>query len=184
LAVPGVIAREGRHGRYLTVAGRAGLVVPIQSVDGLVVGLVLRPDDPGEGGKYRWLSSAGKGGPAAKSRVHVPAGVGPSKRVVVVEGSLKSNAVAALSRRAAIGLPGCHVTDDAIAVLQSLGARQPLLALDADAPQNHHVARAQVEGLKRLRAAGFDALVVRWPLAAGKGFDDFLLARRDRRAGR
>ncbi len=182
LATPGVVGRDGRHGRYLTVSGLAGLVVPIRSAAGLLVGLVVRPDERGTGGKYRWLSSSRQGGPAARSRVHVPASTKPTPRAGRGEGSLKANVAAALSRRVVIGLPGCNLGDEAIETLRTLGVEKPLLALDADAPENYHVALAQVEGLRRLKEAGFDAGVIRWSLDLGKGLDDALLAHLSRRA--
>jgi hypothetical protein len=178
LATPGVIARGGAHGRYLTIAGRAGLLIPVRSAAGLVVGLVVRPDEPAPGRKYCWLSSAYHGGPSPGSRVHVPAGTGRCGRAVIVEGTLKADVVHALSRRPVIGLPGCHVTAEAVETLQALGVREALLALDADAASNPHVAAAQVGGLAALNAAGFDGGLVRWDPRLGKGLDDRLLSLR------
>jgi hypothetical protein len=179
LTVPGVVVREGPHGRYLTLAGVPGLLIPIRSAASLIVGLVVRPDEPGDGGKYRWLSSACSGGPSPGWRVHVPAGVQPRRRVVLVEGSLKADVVAALAPgRSVIGLPGCQVTTEAIDTLHALGAVEALLAMDADAWTNPHVADAQVKGLRRLKAAGFAEGLIRWPVELGKGLDDMLLSLR------
>src|SRR5581483_3122174 len=118
-----------------------------------VVALVVRPDEPGEGGKYRWLSSRGSGGPSPGWRVHVPAGVRPAGRVTLTEGCLKATVAHSLSGKAIIGMPGPHVTDEAVGVLRELGAEQALLALDMDTLTNPHVARAQVDGLRKLQAA-------------------------------
>src|SRR5262249_13679760 len=90
LSVPGIIARGGRHRRDLTLGGAPGLLIPIRSVEGHVVGLVVRPDDPGDGGKYRWVSSRAAGGPGPGARVHVPAGTSPGGRVILTEGPLKA----------------------------------------------------------------------------------------------
>jgi hypothetical protein len=180
LATPGVIRSDGRPGAYLTLAGRAGLLVPVRSAAGHIVGLVVRPDDPGDGGKYKWLSSKHYGGPSPSARVHVPAGIQSCERAVIVEGGLKSDVVYALSGRPVIGLPGCQVTYEAIATLKTLGVREALLALDADAAVNAHVARAQVEGLRILNGAGFDGCLIRWEKFLGKGLDDALLAMRRR----
>jgi hypothetical protein len=174
--IPGLVTRNGRHGRYLTLACLPGLLVPVRSAAGLVVGLVVRPDDPGDGGKYRWFS--GSGGPSSGRRVHVPAGVLSRERAVLVEGTLKANVVHALSRRTIIGLPGCEVTAEALEALRILGVREALLALDADASKKLPVAQAQLRGLRLLEAHGFRAGLVRWELDAGKGLDDYLLARR------
>jgi hypothetical protein len=174
LAVPGIVVRDGPHGRYLTLAGVPGILIPVRGAAGHVVGLIVRPDAPGHGGKYRWLSSRGSGGPSSGWRVHVPAGVQPARRAVLVEGTLKADVVAALSGRAIIGLPGSHVTAEALATLRSLGVVEALLALDADAATNPHVARAQLDGLRRLKAAGFVEGLVRWGPTLGKGLDDAL----------
>ncbi len=178
LAVPGIIIRSGPHGRYLTLAGAPGLLVPVRTVGGLILGLVVRPDEPGGGGKYRWVSSA-PGGPSSGARVHVPAGTEHRNRVVIVEGALKADVASALAPgRSIIGLPGCNVTAEAIEVLHALGAEETLLALDADASSNVHVARAQVEGLERLHEAGFQEGLIRWDPSLGKGLDDMLLTLR------
>jgi hypothetical protein len=179
LAVPGIIVRDGKYGEYLTLAGRAGLLIPIRSAAGLVVGLVVRPDEPGEGGKYRWLSSRDYGGPSSGWRVHVPAGVVARDRVVVVEGSLKADVCVALAPgRSIIGLPGCQVTVEAIDTLRALGAKEALLALDADTMANLHVADAQLRGLRLLEQSGFAFGLIRWDAKLGKGIDDLLLTLR------
>jgi len=179
VAVPGIVTRRGQRDDYLTLTGAPGLLIPVGSAAGLVVGLVVRPDDPGDGGKYRWLS--GGGGACSGTRGHVPAGVQPSQRVVVTEGCLKADVAAALSGRSFIGLPGSNVTSEALQALRELGAVEALLALDSDAARNRHVAMAQVEGLRQLKEAGFAAGLVRWNPALGKGIDDMLLELRRRR---
>jgi hypothetical protein len=146
LTVPGIICKDGPHGRYATLTGPPGILIPVRSVEGLVVGLVVRPDDSGDGGKYRWLSSAYHDGPSPRARVHVPSGVKPSSSVLQVEGTQKANVAFALSGDAIIGLPGPHVTNEAIATLRSLGAGEALLALDADVRTNPNVARASSRG--------------------------------------
>jgi hypothetical protein len=176
LSVPGVIARQGPHGRYLTLGGRPGLLIPVRSVAGLVVGLVVRPDDPGEGGKYRWLSSRYAGGPSSGARVHVPVGVQGGGRVVLVEGVLKSDVVFALSGWTVVGLPGCWVTNEALGILRQLQATEALLAFDRDVTSKPHVAEGQLEGLYRLKGAGFTEGLLRWPAGLGKGLDDALLS--------
>lgn len=180
LTVPGIIDRDGPHGRYLTLGGAPGLIIPIRTVGGLIVGLVVRPDEPGDGGKYRWISST-PSGPSPTARVHIPASSEPRQRVIVTEGSLKADIASALAPgRTIIGLPGPHVTDEAIAVLRALGAREALLALDSDAATNPHVARAQLDGLLRLRAEGFVEGRVKWAPELGKGLDDLLATLRRR----
>src|SRR5262249_507080 len=44
MTVPGFVVREGEGGRYLTLAGAAGLVVPVRDADGRVIALLVRRD--------------------------------------------------------------------------------------------------------------------------------------------
>jgi hypothetical protein len=182
LAVPGIIIRQGQHGQYLTIAGVAGLLIPARNPTGQIIGLIVRPDTPGDYGKYLWVSSRRHGGSSSGARVHVPVGVRHDRRVVLTEGALKADCAFAFSSRAIIGMPGPHVTAEAIDTLRGLGAHEALLALDADATTNHAVAQAQITGLRKLKAAGFTAGLIRWDSALGKGLDDAL--RTTRRAGR
>ncbi len=89
-------------------------------------------------------------------------------------GTLNADVAAALSGWTIIGLAGAHVTAEAVATLTALGAEETLLALDADAVTNLHVARAQLDGLRRLKAAGYVEGLMRWSPALGKGLDDAL----------
>jgi hypothetical protein len=181
LAVPGIIRREGKHGSaYLTLAGRAGMLIPVRSAAGLILGLVVRPDDPGDGGKYRWISSRYHDGPSSGCRTHTPAGVGPTAPIVTLtEGSLKADISHALSGSAVIGMAGPHISTETIDTLRALGARKVLLALDSDARTNPHIATAQLTGLDRLKRAGFEEYgLLKWDASLGKGLDDALLASR------
>ena len=173
LAVPGIVTRDGPYGPYLTLSGVPGLLVPVRSVAGLIVGLLLRPDHPRPGGKYLWLS---QGGPGSGARVHVPPGARSGGRVIVTEGALKADVAAALSGRTLVGLPGPHVGVEALDTLRALQPADVFLALDADSETNYHVARAQSDGLAKLQAAGFAAGLLRWDARLGKGLDDALLS--------
>src|SRR5205807_9937153 len=66
--VPGFYRDE----RGYRLAGSPGLLIPACGPDGGIRGLRIRPDDAGEGGKYRWLSSTGKpGGVGSGTHCHV-----------------------------------------------------------------------------------------------------------------
>jgi DNA primase len=101
--------------------------------------------------------------------------------VILTEGALKSTVAFALCGKAIIGMPGPFVTNEAIATLRALGAREALLALDADVRTNPNVARAQLQGLARLKAAGLETGLIRWEPSLGKGLDDALLTARRRK---
>src|SRR5262249_9875856 len=75
LRVPGCGLKEGRSGRYLTLRGPAGLIVPCRDRAGRIVAIKVRRDEPGEGGpRYVYCSSSGHGGPSPGAPVHWPAG--------------------------------------------------------------------------------------------------------------
>ncbi len=62
LSVPGVVSKEGTHGRYLTLLGPAGMVIPCRDSAGCIVALKIRRDDDGKGSRYVYCSSKGHGG--------------------------------------------------------------------------------------------------------------------------
>ena len=90
LKVPGFIMKEGRNGRFLTLAGPEGIVVPVRDLAGRIVALQIRRDVVTDGSKYVYLSSTKYDGPSPGSPVHVPLGiVKPVEKVRVTEGFLK-----------------------------------------------------------------------------------------------
>jgi hypothetical protein len=177
LRVPGVIVRERDGRRYLTLAGAAGLLIPVRDLAGLIVALLARRDDTGEGRpRYSYISSAGHGGPGPGAPVHVPFGVaGPVEVVRVTEGVLKSDVAHALSQVPTIGLPGVGTWRPALEVLRQLGTRTVRLAMDADSTDKPGVARPLTAFADALRAEGFTVEFERWP-AGHKGIDDALAA--------
>jgi hypothetical protein len=175
LSVPGFVVKPGAGGRpYVSLAGASGLLVPVRGVAGLVVALLVRRDDAGDGrGKYLYLSSVGAGGPGPGSPAHVPLGTGaPVETVRLVEGILKADVAAALSGLPSVGAAGL-AWRPAVPVLRALGTRAVRLAYDADARCNPHVARALISTAAGLTGAGLAVELERWP-APHKGIDDAL----------
>src|SRR5262249_49709215 len=71
LRVPGVITRERDGRRYLSLAGAAGLLIPVRDRAGRIVALLIRRDGDGEDGpRYVYLSSRRYGGPGPGAPVH------------------------------------------------------------------------------------------------------------------
>lgn len=174
LRVPGFIMRDRDGRRYLTLAGAAGLLVPVRDVAGRVVGLLTRRDDASGAGKYVWLSSTRHGGPGPGAPVHVPHGIGaPADVVRITEGALKADVAHALSGLPTIGLPGL-ACGRALSFLRELGARTVHLAFDADAKDKPTVARA-LDACAEALADEFAVELERWP-AQHKGIDDALAA--------
>jgi hypothetical protein len=177
LSVPGLVVKPGQGGRpYVTVAGAAGLLVPVRAAAGRIAALLVRRDGDGDGPRYSYLSSTRHGGPGPGAPVHVPLGVmGPAEVVRVTEGALKADVAHALSGLPTIGLPGVTTWRPALPALGALGARTVRLALDADARDKSPVARALAAAAAGLAAEGYVVELERWP-AQHKGVDDALAA--------
>jgi hypothetical protein len=173
--VPGFVQRQGERGPYWTLSGQPGVLVPIRHLDGAIVGLVVRCDEPGEGGKYRWLSSKAAGGPGPLVSVHVPMFAGAHLEVRLTEGQLKADVATALSGVLTLGVPGVGSWRLALPVLERLKPDSVLLAWDADWRHNPHVARSLGDCARYLKKARFDVQMEDWCPDQGKGIDDLLL---------
>ncbi|HKI33594.1 MAG TPA: DUF3854 domain-containing protein [Gemmataceae bacterium] len=178
LSVPGFILKPGDDAKpYLTIAGAAGLLVPVRDLAGRVVALLVRRDDAKDGGgKYSYLSSAKHGGPGPGAPPHVPLGIeAPAETVRLTEGALKGDVATALSGLPTVGAAGL-VWRPALDVAAALGCETIRLAFDADALDNAHVARALSDCCEAARAAGLAVEMERWDKGDGKGIDDLLAA--------
>lgn len=199
LSVPGFV-RKNKDGRqYLTIAGAAGLLVPVRDLAGRIVAVKVRRDDTGKGPRYSYLSSVKHGGPGPGSPVHVPRGIqAPAATVRLTEGELKADVATILSgppekrrRRKAskakrrkstrafplgmptLGLPGVAGWKAALPLLRELQTTTVRIAFDADAADKPAVARALAACVEGLAAEGFAVEVELWD-ATQKGIDDAL----------
>jgi hypothetical protein len=178
LTVPGIVAKEGDRGRYLTIRGAAGCLIPVRDAQGRIVALKSRSDDAkGDSPKYSYLSSVKDGGPGPGSPVHLPLGIsGPVERVRLTEGALKADIATALSGMPTISLPGVSNGSAAVATLKALGVQTVLVSFDADASSNETVARALRACIATLTEAGFGIELELWDGTQAKGIDDALAA--------
>jgi Domain of unknown function (DUF3854) len=132
--------------------------------------------------KYIYVSSPqGTIGCSATPRAHVPLH-DPSRRNVTVritEGVLKAEVATERSSLLTISMPGVAASARAVAVAQKLGARKVVLAVDADARRNPHVATALQRGVQLIaHEFGPENLgVEHWP-ETHKGIDDLLISSR------
>jgi hypothetical protein len=178
LSVPGFHVKPGEGGRpYVTVAGAAGLLVPVRDVAGRAVALLVRRDDTKDGGgKYSYLSSAKRGGLGPGAPPHVPLGItAPAETVRLTEGALKADIAFALSGLPTVGAAGL-AWRPALDALQALGGKTVRLAFDADCLDNSHVARALADCCQAAAGLGLTVELERWDKADGKGIDDLLAA--------
>jgi hypothetical protein len=179
LSVPGFVVRSRQDGsHYFTIAGAAGLLVPVRDLAGRVVALKVRADDPRPGQpRYSYLSSAKWGGPGAGSPAHVPLGVQPPADVAqLTEGELKADVATVLGGLPTVSAPGATNWRPAIDTVRALGCKAVRLAFDADALDNPYVAHALADCSEAAAAAGLVVELQRWDKADGNGIDDLLAA--------
>jgi len=157
------------------IHGAPGLLIPVRDLAGRIIALVVRLDDPGDGGKYRWLSSRSErnpAGPSPGSPAHVPEGTScPADTARTTEGQLKADVAYRLSGIPTIGFPGVDSWRRVLPVLQALQVKTVRAAFDADARTNPNVARRLLECVKELQGHGYAVELERWPADAGKGID-------------
>jgi hypothetical protein len=178
LGVPGFVIKERDGRRFHTVAGAAGIVVPVRDGSGNIVALKVRSDDvTADNSKYTYISSARFGGPGPGSPVHIPLGIrAPADLIRLTEGELKADVATLLSGVPTISIPGVTNWRPALTVLLGLGARTIRLALDGDYVEKPVVARALSECANALTSAGFAIELEQWP-TEHKGIDDALVAK-------
>lgn len=172
--VPGLYQKEEDGKRWWTVAGSPGLLIPVRDVDAHIVALAVRVDEPGDGGKYRWVSSVSHDGPGPGSPAHVPVFTGNRNTVRLTEGALKSDVATVLSGTLTVGLAGVSALSPGIDAVRTLGAHVVSVAFDADAGRNPHVARALDRAVTTLGREKFEVHMERWDERDGKGIDDLL----------
>lgn len=174
LRVPGFFS--GENGR--TSMRGAGYLIPMRDGAGLIHMLQVRGDS---GPKYTFMS--GRDGEAKVSglaQYHVAGLEHPAEDVIIIEGPLKGNIVAARTRCRVIALPGVampEATRQAImALLDAWRPRRITLALDMDKHDNDRVLTAERERLEELAASATRAIYsAEWDRAY-KGLDDLLVA--------
>jgi hypothetical protein len=175
--VPGFYVAERNGRRWWSLAGAAGLLIPVRDRDGHIVALKVRADDPGDGPKYTTISSTKHGGPSPGAPVHIPHhGSLRGETIRLTEGELKADVASALSGMLTVSIPGVTMWRKVLPVFEALQPRQILLAFDADWRTNPHVAHALGQAAFALVKAGYEVQVEVWDPALGKGIDDLLSA--------
>ena len=165
--VPGFYVAEQDGRRWWSLAGAAGLLIPVRNLDGHIVALKVRADDPGDGPKYTTISSAKHGGPSPGAPVHVPLYEGARGTTVrLTEGELKADVATALSGLLTLSIPGVAMWRKALPVLEALQPQRVLLAFDADWRSNPHVAHALGQAAFALVKAGYEVQVEDWEPSA------------------
>jgi len=174
MQVPGLCRKDGDRGRFLSIAGACGLLIPVRDLTERIIALRIRKDE-GEP-RYSWLSSVKYAGAGPSAPAHVPKGIGaPAKIVRLTEGELKADVAFSWSTLPTISVAGVGVWRPAVKILQALGCETVRLAFDGDSRSNKDVARALDTCASGLIAEGFAVELERWD-ERFKGIDDALSA--------
>jgi hypothetical protein len=96
--------------------------------------------------------------------------------VIVTEGERKAQFAADMLGVTVLGVQGVNNwrSGHLLQLLAQLKAKVVIEAFDADFTTNLNVARAARQMCQQIGAAGYRLYQARWPLAKGKGLDDFL----------
>jgi hypothetical protein len=138
--VPGFIKKA--PDKDWTLAGAAGILIPVRDVKGRIIALKTRVDKPLNDQRYFYVSSYKYGGPGPGNPVHVPAffdEVYQGAIVRVTEGELKADVAQVLSGTLTISVAGVQSWQTAFPVLSALDARIVVIAFDKDARGNKNV---------------------------------------------
>lgn len=181
LDVPGFLLREQSRS-YLTLGGPAGILIPVQNADGLIVAHQIRTDRPGDSGKYVWLSSTSRGGPGPGAQVHVARPLAPEAsqgRVWLTEGPLKADIACDRLHELVMAIPGVQADKFFLPTLQRLQERgeikELVIALDSDWNDKPAVAMARLKLAEAAARQGIPVSLADWTTNL-KGLDDLLLA--------
>jgi hypothetical protein len=178
--VPGFFTNKAKNGYvYWSIGGSPGLLIPCRDPAGLIRAYRIRPDDPGKGGKYRWLSSANKSsGTGSGVHCHVArplAGMVQDKVVWITEGEIKADLAAQRLGAVVVSIPGVsswsRAVPDVAAILPSGG--RVVVALDTDWKDKPPVQEAIWSLWQTCLALGYETEVATWDVNH-KGLDDAL----------
>jgi putative DNA primase/helicase len=178
LKVPGfVLKNRNDEQQYLTIAGSAGVLIPVRDPQRNIIALKVRADDTANCPRYSYLSSTRHGGLGPGSPVHVPIGISiPAHTLRLTEGELKADVATALSSIPTISVAGATTWRGCLPILEHLGCKIVRLSFDADAARKLSVAQSILACAATLTSSGFVVELERWNEPDGKGIDDLLAA--------
>ncbi len=179
--IPGFYRANGCYGQFWTLAGLTGILIPCLAPNGWIRGYQIRPTDPREGGKYRWLSSANRpGGTSSGVHCHVARPLSSAisdEAVWITEGIFKADLAAERLGTIVLSIPGVACWRQALPDLVELlpFGGEVVVAMDADWRANVAVQQAVWCLSQVCGAAGYSVEVAVWE-PTHKGLDDLLTA--------
>jgi len=180
---------EGVPGFYTNAYGQrtinfharcSGILIPVVSTDGLIVGSQLRLDREFGNYKYLWLSSSNKEqGTGSGSPVHF-IGDPKSETVYITEGPLKANLAHHLTGKTFAAVAGANQFKNLEVLLRQLrenGTKNIVEAFDTDKFTNVNVHRGSYRLMSMAGEMGMTAHRLIWD-SMYKGIDDYLVAQK------
>ncbi|KNZ68667.1 DNA primase [Thermincola ferriacetica] len=164
--VPGFY--KDRNGSWNFVAS-PGYFIPVRTALGMIAGMQIRADEGSP--KYFWFSGHDV---AFEGQIEV-AGPQYDGPVWITEGPVKAKIAAYYLKRTTIGIPGVSAWRKAMPVLNDYRDRDKILAFDADAAINPHVAKNLQAFTEALYTERHRLKLARWSINQGKGLDDVIL---------
>jgi hypothetical protein len=163
--VPGMIVDA--QGNVTLRCQHPALLIPVRNPKGEIVALQSRPDECGDGGKYRAVSTFRNGGPRYPSALHWPKGSADvafrTGEARLTEGRLKADVAFALDGVPTVGLASAGSGhSEAIAELLAIGVRTVVVALDMDRVDNVTIGRAHDQLVEALLEACLTVKVASW----------------------
>lgn len=170
--VPGFALVNGE----VRLCGSLGILIPIRDIQGWIVGLQVRCDHQTEGGKYKWLSSAGKPyGVSSGAPIHVarvPAGIEASD-LWVTEGALKGDIASLKLCRTVLAVAGVGNWHGLIPIVKELRPSRVIVAFDMDKLTNPAVNQCKNALINRLLELDIKVFEASWN-SEYKGLDDLV----------
>jgi hypothetical protein len=174
--IPGLYVGSEGGRRWWSLAGAAGLLIPVRDQGGRIITLMVRRDEADADPKYVFVSSAKHGGPGPMVGVHVPLYDGAHEGTVrLTEGVLKADVAISLDGMFTLGLSaGVASWRQALPVLRAMQVHRVYVAFDANASRNIHVARSLQQCVRTLQASGLQVRIEVWSEVDGKAIDDVM----------
>ena len=150
-----------------------GMYVPIRNEAGLIQGLQIRLDSTKNGNKYKWFSSRFReNGAGARAWLHT-VNWDNGKNIFITEGGLKADIAAYFNPDVCyVGLSGVHCQSGIVPLLERMGVKTAVEALDMDKLSNINVTNAATELKRKLFDAGISCESFTWDTSF-KGLDDY-----------
>lgn len=179
--VPGFYFKNNAW-HFVDYFNATGYLVPIRNAEHKIVALQLRRDDDRKP-KYMLISSADKprgassGAPPHFAYLGIPGAHGSFKEIIVTEGALKANIIAAYSDTPTVGLVGVGCFDETFPLKLKEAfpnLAEVSIAFDMDAYTNDAVLKQRKRLQMTLEKINLKVSILSWNRLY-KGFDDFLV---------